>query len=49
MREYQDTKEMMQWRSFSQDRIDKLQRELSDKMEDEVLETYKVDESKKDG
>ena len=43
--EPEDTEEMMQWRSISQDGINELWTELSGNPEEEVLEKYKVEEA----
>ena len=44
---FEDTEEMVQWRSIGQERVKDLWKELSGKMEEEVLAKYKVEEAKK--
>ena len=45
--ECQDTKDMVQWRSTSQEGIDGTWKELCGTVEEEVLEKCKVDEAKR--
>ena len=43
-REFEDTKEMVQWRSITQKEVDNQWKELCGAMEEEVLDNYKGDE-----
>ena len=43
----EDTGEMMEWRSMSQDEVDQCWKKLAGKMEEEVLDKYNVDDSKR--
>ena len=44
-----DTEEMRKWRGLSQSEMDPCWKKLAERMEEEVLDTYKVEESKKRG
>ena len=44
--EFEDTEDMVQRRSMSQEGINDIWKECCEKMEEEVLEKYKVEESK---
>ena len=43
----EDTAEMIEWRSMSQKEMDQCWKELAGKMEEEVLNKYKVEDSKR--
>ena len=43
----EDTEEMKRWRSLNQSEMDLSWKKLAEKMEEEVLDTYKVEESKR--
>ena len=42
-----DTEEMTKWRSLSQEEIDQCRKNLVERMEEEVLDKYKVEDSKR--
>ena len=44
---FENTKEMVQWRSINQEGINHLWRELCEGMKEEVLVKYKIEEAKK--
>ena len=46
-REFEDTEEMVQWRSINQEEVDNLWNEMSEKMEEEVEEKHRVEKAKK--
>ena len=43
----EDTEEMNRWRSLNQSEMDLCWKKLAERMEEEVLDKYKVDESKR--
>ena len=43
----EDTKEMRKWGSLSQSEMDQCWKNLAEKMEEEVLDKYKVEEGKR--
>ena len=43
------TKEMKRWKSLNQSEVDLSRKKLAEKMEEEVLDKYKVEESKRGG
>ena len=43
----EDTGEMIEWRSMSQEEMDQCWKMLAEKIEEEVLDKYKVDDSKR--
>ena len=43
----EDTEEMKRWRSLNQSEMDPCWKKLAERMEEEVLDNYKVEESKK--
>ena len=45
----EDAEEMKKWRGLSQSEMDQSWKNLAEKMEEEVLDKYKVEESKKEG
>ena len=45
--EFEDTEEMVQWRSISEEDMHELWTALCRRMEEEVLEKYKAEEAKK--
>ena len=44
----EDTEEMMEWRSMSQEELDPRWKKLAEKMEEEVWDKYKVEDSKRE-
>ena len=42
----QDTEELSKWRGLSQSEMDQCWKNLAERMEEEVLDKYKVEESK---
>ena len=44
----EDTEEMTKWRGMSQDEMDQCWRSLAEKIEAEVLDKYKVEDSKRE-
>ena len=43
----EDTEEMIEWRSMSQEEVDECWKRLAEKMEEEVLDKYNVEDSKR--
>ena len=43
----EDTEEMNRWRTLNQSEIDLCRKKLAERMEEKVLDKYKVEESKK--
>ena len=43
----EDTEEMKKWRELNQSEIDMCQKKLAERMEEEVLDNYNVEESKR--
>ena len=43
----EDTEEMRTWRGLNQEEIDQCWKELAEKIEEEVLDKYKVEDSKR--
>ena len=46
-REFKHTEEIVQWRSINQEQVENLWEEVCAKMDEEVMEKYRVEESKK--
>ena len=44
----EDTEEMRTWRGLNQDEMDQCWKKLAERMEEEVLDKYKVEDSKRE-
>ena len=45
--EYEDTEEMIKWRNINQEGVDALWKELRGKLEEELCEKFKLEETEK--